>query len=61
MPIRLVCLSVYPEIVLLQNGSLDLDAVWGGEWGRSRMGVLDWGGDRRREGAVFCGGEFGAL
>jgi len=25
----------------------------GGEWGRSRMGVLDWGGDRRGERAVL--------
>jgi len=38
---------------------LDPDAVWGGEWGRSRMGVLDGGGDRRR-GRDSFGGEFWA-
>ena len=30
---------------------MDLDAVWGDEWGQARygiMGVLDFGGDRRR-------------
>jgi len=46
--------SVCPESVLWQNGPLDPDAVWGGEWDQSRIGVLD--GvvhDRRREGAVL--------
>ena len=28
---------------------MDLDAVWDGEWGRSRDGCIIWGGDRRRE------------
>ena len=28
---------------------MDRDAVWGGEWSRARKGVLDFGGDRRRE------------
>jgi len=37
---------------------LDPDAVWDGELGRSRMHVLDGGGDRRREWAVW--GELGA-
>jgi len=32
---------------------LDLDAVRDGEWRRSRMGVLDGGGDRRRGRAVL--------
>ena len=36
-----------------QIGSLDPDAVWAGEWGRSRMGVLNEGGDCRREGPVL--------
>jgi len=27
---------------------LDLDAVWIGEWGRSRDGCIRWDGDRRR-------------
>jgi len=27
---------------------MDPDAVWGGEWGRARKGVLDFGGDHRR-------------
>ena len=34
---------------------MDPDAVWDGEWDRSRDCVLDWGGDRRREGAVWGG------
>jgi len=54
-----VCLCVCLESVLWQNGRLDPDAVWGGEWGRSRDGVLDGGGARRREWAVL-GGEFEA-
>jgi len=29
------------------------DAVWGGEWGRSRDGCLRCGDDRQREGAVL--------
>jgi len=33
---------------LWQNGRLDPDAVWSGEWGRSMDAVLDGGGDRRR-------------
>jgi len=37
-----MCLSVGPESVLWQNGWLDLDAIWDGEWGRSMVGVLDW-------------------
>jgi len=32
---------------------LDPDAVWGGEWGQSREGVLDEGGHRRRAGVVW--------
>jgi len=32
---------------------LDPDAVWSGEWGRSRDGCIRWGGYRRREGAVL--------
>jgi len=36
-----VCRSVCPQSVLWQNGGVDLDAVWDGEWGRSRMDVLD--------------------
>ena len=35
-----VCLSVGPESVLWQNGRLDPDAVWGGEWGRSTDGCI---------------------
>jgi len=31
-----VCLHVCPESVLWQNGWLDPDAVWDGEWSRSR-------------------------
>ena len=48
-----VCLCVCPQSVLWQNGRLDPDAVWGGEWGRSRDGCIRWGGDRRREGAIL--------
>ena len=32
---------------------MDLDAVWGGEWGRSRDGCIRWDGDRQREAAVL--------
>jgi len=33
---------------------LDLDAVWGGEWGRSSRDVfIRWGGDRRGKGQFF--------
>jgi len=38
-----VGLSVCPECVSWQNGWLDPDAVWGGEWGRSRDGCIRWG------------------
>jgi len=37
---------------------LDPDAVWDGEWGRSRDGCIRWGGDRRREG-LFWGVNLG--
>jgi len=47
-----VSLPVCPEGVPWQNGWLDLDAIWGGEWVGRGMGVLD--GDphliRRRRG-----------
>jgi len=43
-----MCLSVCPESVLWQNGWLDLDDVWGGEWGWSRVWCITWGGDCRR-------------
>jgi len=43
-----VCLSVCPEGALWQ-----MDAVWGGEWGRSRMGVLDGSEIVEGEGAVL--------
>jgi len=36
-----VCLSVYPEDVPWQNGSLDLDAVWLVSGVGRGMGVLD--------------------
>jgi len=48
-----VGLSVCPQSVLSQNGWLDLDAIWDGEWDRSRMGVLYGFLDRRREWAVL--------
>jgi len=35
---------------------LDLDAVWGGDWGWLRMSVLSGGGDHRRWRAIFLGG-----
>jgi len=37
---RAVCLYVCPESVLWQNGRLDLDVVWDGEWSRSRDGCI---------------------
>jgi len=51
-----------PESVLWQNGWLDLDAVWSGKWGQSRMGVLDGGGDSWRGSGSFgskCGHPIG--
>ena len=43
-----VGLSVCTESVLWQNGWLDPDAVWNGEWVQSKDGCNRWGGDRRR-------------
>jgi len=37
---RSVGVSVGPESIPCQNGRLDLDAVWSGEWGRSRDGCI---------------------
>ena len=46
-PSPLACLSVWlpvgQESVLWQNGWLDPDAVWDGEWGESRDGCIRWG------------------
>ena len=42
------CLSVCLESVLWQNSLLDPDAVWDGEWGRSRDGCIRWGGNHRK-------------
>jgi len=39
---------------------LDLDAVWGGEWGQLSDGCIRWDGDGRRGRSSF-GGEFGAF
>jgi len=39
---------------------LDPDAIWGGEWGQSRMDVLDWVVIVEGEGAVL-GVNFGCL
>jgi len=63
---RLSNLSVYlsvgrfvgPVGELWKNGWLDLDAVWGGEWGRSRDGCIRWGGNRRRRDSFV--GKYGA-
>ena len=49
-PIQFVGLFVWKVYC---GKTANLDAIWGGEWGRSGMGVLDVGGDRRREGAVL--------
>ena len=48
-----VCLSVCVCSVLCQNGWLDLDAVWDGEWGRSTYacGLLDRGVGRKGMGS----------
>jgi len=54
-----VSLSVCLESVLWQNGWMDPDAVWGGEWGRSRDGRIRRGGDLRRRTGSYVG-EFGA-
>jgi len=52
-----MCWSVCPEGALWQNGWLDLDAIWSGEWGRSKNGlsILDGSGDRRRGRGSFVG------
>ena len=58
---RAIATSVCLEGVglLWQNDSLDLDAVWAGEWSRSRDGCIGWDGDRRRGSGSF-GGKYGA-
>jgi len=38
---------------------VDPDAVWDGEWGRSRDGRIRWGSDRRRKGSFGGGSKFG--
>jgi len=48
-----MCRSVCLEDVLSQNGRLDLDAVWDGEWVGRGMGVLDGGRDRRMGSGSF--------
>jgi len=40
---------------------MDPDAVWGGEWSRSRMGVLDGLVIVEGKGQFNFGGEFGAF
>ena len=32
---------------------MDPDALWGGEWGRSKDRCIRWGGDHQRGRAVF--------
>jgi len=40
---RSVCLSVgLSEECAVAKRLIDLDAVWGGEWGRSRYGFIRW-------------------
>ena len=38
---------------LSKNGRMDPDAVWDGNWARSRDECIRRGGDRRREGLVW--------
>jgi len=56
---RLSRLSVSRSVGLVgelwKNGCLDLDAIWGGEWGRSRDWCIRWGEDRRRGRGSFVG------
>jgi len=56
--VGLSVLSVCPESVLWQIGWLDMDTVWGGEWGRSRDGCITWRpraqAERGRRIRVFC-------
>ena len=54
-----VCWSVCPQSVLWQNGWVDLDAVWDGEWGRSTDGCIRWVWLSSKERGSF-GGEFWA-
>jgi len=50
---RLSYLSVGWSVCLVdelwKNGQLNLDAIWGGEWGRSRDGCIIDGVEIRRE------------
>jgi len=58
-----LCLSVFlsvdrwvcPEGTRWQNGWLDLDAVWGGEWGRWRDGCIRCGCRSSKGKRQFCG------
>jgi len=50
---RSVGRSVCPESVLWQIGWMDPDAVWDGEWGRSRDGCIRWVVIVEGEGAVL--------
>jgi len=54
---RSVCLSVWRfvclQIVLWQNGWVDPDTVWDGEWVWSRNGCIRCGGNRRRGRSSF--------
>ena len=38
-----VCVSVCPESVWWQNGWMDPDAIWSGEWGGCRHWCIRWG------------------
>ena len=58
-----ICVSVSASVCLSgkwQNGRLDPDAIWDGDWGQSSNGWIIWGDDRLRRRGSFDG-EFGAF
>ena len=48
-----VCLSVWLQSVLWQNGQLDPDAIWGGEWGHPRHSCINGVHVTQGDGAVL--------
>ena len=59
LPVSSVCLFVcWSGKCIVTKRLIGSNAVWGGEWGRSRDEVVGLGGDRRRGRSSF-GGEFG--
>jgi len=56
-----VCRSTFSILAKRLSGIIQWDAVGDGGWGGVCIGVLDFGGDRRREWAVFGGWKFASF